>query len=217
MNKSEIILAINKRVEKLLTGEGTGHDYWHINRVRNTALTIAKQEKADLFVTELAALLHDIGDHKFHNGDHTVGPRMTAEWLNDYPIENEIKETVIDVVKQISYKGADVATPMSSLEGKCVQDADRLDAIGAIGIARCFAYGGNKNREIYNPNQKPTMHKSFDDYKNDKGHTINHFYEKLLLLKDRMNTNYGKQMAEKRHKVMEEFLDQFYNEWDGKC
>ena len=217
MNKSEIILAINKRVEKLLTGERTGHDYWHINRVRNTALTIAKQEKADLFVTELAALLHDIGDHKFHNGDHTVGPRMTAEWLNDYPIENEIKETVIDVVKQISYKGADVATPMSSLEGKCVQDADRLDAIGAIGIARCFAYGGNKNREIYNPNQKPTMHKSFDDYKNDKGHTINHFYEKLLLLKDRMNTNYGKQMAEKRHKVMEEFLDQFYNEWDGKC
>lgn len=217
MNKSEIIKDIDLRVEKLLGGEGTGHDYWHINRVRNTALTIAKQEKADLFITELAALLHDIGDHKFHNGDHTVGPKMTAEWLNDYPIGNEIKETVIDVVKQISYKGADVATPMSSLEGKCVQDADRLDAIGAIGIARCFAYGGNKSREIYNPNQKPTMHQSFEDYKNDKGHTINHFYEKLLLLKDRMNTNYGKVMAEKRHKIMEDFLDQFYNEWDGKC
>lgn len=213
----KVIDAAQKYARTLLEGEGSGHDWWHIKRVTDVAMTISREyENADIFIVQLAALLHDIGDHKFHNGDHTVGPKMVAEWLGKNGVASKTIQEVVNIVKEISYKGADVATPMSSLEGEIVQDADRLDAIGAIGIARTFAYGGNKNREMHNPEHKVEDHKDFEEYKKSTGPTINHFYEKLLLLKDRMNTEAGKRMAEKRHQFMEGFLNEFYAEWDGK-
>ncbi len=204
-------------VRDLLEGEGSGHDWWHIKRVYDLSVTMANEyPEADLFIIQLGALLHDIGDHKFHNGDHTVGPKMVTDWL----IENQVDEVIIDkvvaIVKEISYKGADVETPMSSLEGEIVQDADRLDAIGAIGIARTFAYGGNKNREMHNPEVSPELHSDFETYKKTTGPTINHFYEKLLLLKDRMNTEFGKKLAQQRHTYMEDFLEEFFAEWKGE-
>ena len=218
MNKELVIENAIQYVRELLEGEGSGHDWWHIKRVHDLAITIAKNyPEADLFIVQLGALLHDIGDHKFHNGDHTVGPRMVTDWLTQNGVELGVIEKVVDIVKEISYKGAEVETPMSSLEGEIVQDADRLDAIGAIGIARTFAYGGNKNREMHNPEVAPESHKDFETYKKTTGPTINHFYEKLLLLKDRMNTEYGKKLAQNRHKYMEDFLDEFFAEWDGKC
>ena len=204
-------------VRELLEGEGSGHDWWHIKRVYDLSNTIAKNyPEADLYVVQLGALLHDIGDHKFHNGDHSVGPKMVTDWLQNYAVEEAVISKVVDIVKEISYKGAEVETPMSSLEGEIVQDADRLDAIGAIGIARTFAYGGNKNREMHNPEVLAEMHSDFESYKKTTGPTINHFYEKLLLLKDRMNTSFGKKLAIKRHQYMEQFLEEFYAEWDGK-
>ena len=212
----DILGRTEKHVRKQLEGDGTGHDWWHIHRVRNTALAIAKKEKVDLFVVELAALLHDIADHKFHDGDVEIGPRVAGEWLQSLKLQKEIINHVKEIIEDLSFKGAHVTTPMKTLEGKVVQDADRLDAIGAIGIARAFAYGGHKNRVIYNPEKSPTMHDSFDDYKIDKGPTINHFYEKLFLLKDRMNTTTGREIAEKRHQFMEEFINRFYKEWDGE-
>ncbi len=204
-------------VRQLLEGEGSGHDWWHIKRVNDLAITIANNyDDADLYIVQLGALLHDIGDHKFHDGDHTVGPKMVTEWLENEHVNPQVIEKVVDIVKEISYKGADVATPMSSLEGQIVQDADRLDAIGAIGIARTFAYGGNKNREMHNPEVVAEMHSDFESYKKTTGPTINHFYEKLLLLKDRMNTEFGKKLANERHAYMEQFLEEFFAEWDGK-
>ena len=218
MNKELIINNALQYVRELTEGEGSGHDWWHIKRVYDLSLTITKHyAKVDLFVVQLGALLHDIGDHKFHNGDHTVGPRMVTDWLIQNGVAQEIIEKVVAIVKEISYKGAEVETPMSSLEGEIVQDADRLDAIGAIGIARTFAYGGNKNREMHNPEVAPENHTDFETYKKTTGPTINHFYEKLLLLKDRMNTEYGKKLAQKRHEYMEGFLTEFFAEWEGKC
>ncbi len=179
-------------------------------------MQIGCKEKADLFIVELGAMLHDLGDFKFHDGDHTVGPKMVKEWLQNMNTDDQTIKKVVDIVKEISYKGADVETPMSTLEGEIVQDADRLDAMGAIGVARTFAYGGSKGREMHNPETKPEQHNNFEDYKNSKAPTINHFYEKLLLLKDRMNTKTAKNMANKRHEFMKDYLDQFYKEWEGE-
>ena len=204
-------------VRDLLEGEGSGHDWWHIKRVYDLSVTMANEyPEADLFIVQLGALLHDIGDHKFHNGDHTVGPKMVTDWLAGNQVDESTIAQVVAIVKEISYKGADVETPMSSLEGEIVQDADRLDAIGAIGIARTFAYGGNKNREMHNPEISPEQHSDFETYKKTTGPTINHFYEKLLLLKDRMNTAFGKKLAQQRHTYMETFLEEFFAEWEGK-
>lgn len=204
-------------VENKLAGEGSGHDWWHIYRVWNLAKKLAEEEGANLLIVELSALLHDIADWKFHDGDDTKGPQMAEQFLSVNHVDRDVIDSVIEIIATISYKGAGVSTPMKTLEGKVVQDADRLDAIGAMGIARTFAYGGHKNRLMYHPDEKPVMHQSFAEYKKNTGHTINHFYEKLLLLKDRMNTASAKKMAERRHHFMQVFLDQFYEEWDGKA
>ena len=212
---SSIIDKTCKFVEDKLSGDGSGHDWWHIFRVWTLAKKIAVEEKAQLEIVELGALLHDIADWKFHDGDDSIGPEIAREFLNNHDVEPNLSDSVVEIISTVSYKGAGVATPMKTLEGKIVQDADRLDAIGALGIARTFAYGGYKNRLIYHPDEKPVLHESYEDYKKNEGHTINHFYEKLLLLKERMNTNTGKRIAEGRHKFMQSFLDQFYKEWDG--
>ena len=212
---SSIISKTCKFVENRLAGDGSGHDWWHIFRVWTLAKKIAVEEKAQLETVELGALLHDIADWKFHGGDDSIGPTMAQEFLNNNDVDPQVIESVVDIVSTISYKGAGVAPPMKTLEGKIVQDADRLDAIGALGIARTFAYGGYKNRLIYHPDEKPVLHQSYTDYKKNEGHTINHFYEKLLLLRERMNTKTGKQIADGRHQFMENFLEQFYREWDG--
>jgi len=216
MNKKLIIKNTEEFIKNKLSGEGSGHDWWHIYRVWNNALYIGKREKADMFVVQLAALLHDISDWKFNNGDDTVGPKLAREWLEKQKVEEEIISHVCEIIKDLSFKGAGVKSQMPTIEGMIVQDSDRLDAIGAIGIARTFAYGGHKNNEMYNPNIKPALHTSFEQYKNNSSSTINHFYEKLLLLKDLMNTETAKKIAEKRHKYMEKFLDEFYKEWSGK-
>ena len=212
---SSIISKTCKFVENRLAGDGSGHDWWHIFRVWTLAKKIAVEEKAQLETVELGALLHDIADWKFHGGDDSIGPTMAQEFLNNNDVDPQVIESVVDIVSTISYKGAGVATPMKTLEGKIVQDADRLDAIGALGIARTFAYGGYKNRLIYHPDEKPVLHQSYTDYKKNEGHTINHFYEKLLLLRERMNTKTGKQIADGRHQFMQKFLEQFYRELDG--
>lgn len=204
-------------MEQKLAGDGSGHDWWHIYRVWNLAKNIAGQEGANLLIVELSALLHDIADWKFYDGDDSKGPQVAEQFLIENQVERKVIDPVVEIIATISYKGAGVATPMETLEGAVVQDADRLDAIGAMGIARAFAYGGNKNRLMYHPDERPVMHQSFADYKKNTGHTINHFYEKLLLLKDRMNTASAKKMAEGRHQFMQAYLDQFYEEWDGKA
>lgn len=212
----EIIKKTEKYVEKTLKNDGTGHDWWHVHRVRKTSLELGQKENADLFVVELAALLHDIADWKFHGGDDTKGPETARKWLQKFDLEENIIDQVCKIIEEISFKGAGVKTKMTTIEGKVVQDADRLDALGAIGIARTFAYGGNKNREIYNPEIKPQFHQSFEEYKKNQGTSLNHFYEKLLLLKDLMNTKTGKEIAEKKHQFMKQFLDNFLCEWEGQ-
>ncbi|MGB0346909.1 MAG: HD domain-containing protein [Balneolaceae bacterium] len=213
--KENILIETEKYVREQLEGEGSGHDWWHIHRVRNMALSIAKEENADVFIVELAALLHDIADHKFHDGDETIGPKVAGDWLATLNVNEATITHVKEIISDLSFKGANVATPMRTIEGKIVQDADRIDAIGAIGIARAFAYGGHKNRELFNPDKSPTQHNSFDAYKNDTGPTINHFYEKLFLLKERMNTQSGRKIAKNRHSFMEDYVNRFYLEWDG--
>lgn len=202
-------------VRAQLLGEGSGHDWWHIERVRTNALLIAREEDVDLVVVELAALLHDIADHKFHDGDDTVGPRVARAWLESIGVDEGTIAHVCDIIATLSFKGAGTSSQMRSREGMVVQDADRLDAIGAIGIARTFAYGGHANREIYNPDIPPVQHGSFEEYKTNSSPTINHFHEKLLLLKGRMNTRTARRIAEGRHRFMETFLDQFHREWNG--
>lgn len=216
MSKKEILSKTEAYVRNKLEGEGSGHDWWHIHRVRNTALKLGIEENANLFVVELAALLHDIADHKFHGGDEEIGPATAREWLTKLNVDESIINHVCEIIRDVSFKGAEVETPMKTIEGKVVQDADRLDAIGAIGIARTFAYGGYKGRELYNPDIKTESHNSFDSYKKSTGPTINHFYEKLFLLKGRMNTESGRKLAEQRHQFMKEFVDRFLEEWDGK-
>ncbi len=206
---------IEQLVKNKFIYEGSGHDWWHIFRVKETAIKIAKAEQADLFLTELGALLHDIADHKFHGGDIEAGPKEAARILNDFGLADSIIIRVCAIVKEVTFKGEGVPTPCSSLEAACVQDADRLDAIGAIGIARAFAYGGSKGRLLYDPELKPAFFSDFQSYKSTLAPTINHFYEKLLLLKDRMNTNAAKVIAAQRHAFMETYLEQFYSEWNA--
>ena len=215
MDSKKLIEKTRLYVEKELAGDGSGHDWWHVYRVWSIAKKIAQKENADQTIVESAALLHDIADWKFNNGDESAGPRQAAAWLNKNGVDPGLVDEVREIISTLSYKGAGVATPMRTIEGKIVQDADRLDAIGAVGIARTFAYGGNKNRLMYHPEESPVMHESFEHYKNNKGHTINHFHEKLLLLKNRMNTESAKNLAEQRHLFMENYLDRFHKEWDG--
>ncbi len=216
MTNQEIINETIEYFKENFSGEGTGHDWFHIQRVWKLSKNIAKKEgDLDIFVVEMGALLHDIADHKFHDGDENIGTEKAAEYLSKYDIEESQKNKIIEIVKEISFKGMRVPTKMSTKEGEVVQDADRLDAIGAIGVARTFAYGGSKNREIYNPLVKPVCHTSFAAYKVSTAPTINHFYEKLLTLKDRMNTNTGKKEAIRRHEFMESFLQNFYQDWEG--
>ena len=215
MTSTEIITATAAHVRETLSGDSSGHDWWHINRVRRNSLNIASEEGADLFITELAALLHDIADWKFHGGDDTAGPRAAHEWLVRCECDPATIDHVCEIVATLSFKGAGVATEMQTLEGRCVQDGDRLDAIGAVGIARAFAFGGHFGRAMYDPEVAPELHQSFAAYKQKGGPTINHFYEKLLLLKDRMQTATGTRLAQERHQFMETFLAQFYAEWNG--
>jgi uncharacterized protein len=216
LNERDIIQKTADHVRGLLSGEGSGHDWFHVERVRNVAVQIGQEEKADLFVLELAALLHDVADWKFAGGDHEAGPRVAREWMTSLGVPAATIEHVADIIASLSFKGAGVETPMKTIEGQCVQDADRLDAIGAIGIARAFAYGGHKGRAMYDPAVPPQPHVSFEAYKKNAGPTINHFYEKLLLLKERMNTASGRRLAAERHVVLEEFLEEFFAEWVGK-
>jgi uncharacterized protein len=215
MMPNDILERTANHVQSALASEGSGHDWWHIERVWRMAKRIGQAEGADLLVVELAALLHDIADWKAHGGDATIGPKTAMTWLASLNAEPKIVQHVGEIIANISFKGAGVEQPALSLEGKVVQDADRLDAIGAIGIARTFAYGGSKGRLIYDPSCKPVSHQTAAAYFNSNGTSINHFYEKLLLLKDRMNTATGKRIAEERHHYMEGFLRQFYNEWEG--
>lgn len=204
-----------EHIRRLLADDSAGHDWHHIDRVCRTALTIAREEQADLVVVELAALLHDIADWKFADGDDEAGPKAAQKWLESLQAPGEVIDHVCDIIASLSFKGAGVSTPMRTIEGECVQDADRLDALGAIGIGRAFAYGGYKGRLMYDPAVPPQMHESFEAYKKNTGPTLNHFYEKLLLLKDRMNTATGKRLAAARHAYMEGFLEQFLAEWNG--
>ncbi len=215
MDKKTIIDNTIQFVKNTLKGAEGGHDYFHIERVYKNSLTIAKTENVDGFIVAMGALLHDIADSKFHGGDETVGPRKAREFMESQNVGESIIVHVENIIKNISFKGGNFNQEFSSLELDVVQDADRLDAIGAIGIARCFNYGGFKNRELYNPDVPPNLNMTKEEYKKSTAPTINHFYEKLLLLKDRMNTKTGKEMALKRHKYMEEFLKQFYQEWQG--
>jgi uncharacterized protein len=210
---------INKTIlfvkEKLANAEG-GHDWFHIQRVYKNALLIAKGENCDETVVKLGALLHDIADSKFHGGDETVGPKVAREFMESEGVSQTVISHVIQIIDNISFKGGKTEKTFSSIELDIVQDADRLDAIGAIGIARAFNYGGFKNRAMYDPQISPNLHMSKEEYKNSQAPTINHFYEKLLLLKDKMNTETGKQIAKQRHHYMQGFLAQFYAEWDGE-
>ncbi|MFA6535546.1 MAG: HD domain-containing protein [Candidatus Babeliales bacterium] len=212
VNQDLIITKTAEFVKNKMDSESTGHDWLHVYRVWNNSIKIGHAEQVDMFVVQLGALLHDIADWKFYDGDLTAGARITREFLDKFQIEGEVLDHVCEIVKKVSFKGAKTAVEKLSKEGQVVQDADRLDAIGAIGIARAFAYGGYKQREIYNPAIKPIIHESFEHYKNSTGTSINHFHEKLLFLKDMMNTQTAKKMACERHAFMEEYLRRFYEE-----
>lgn len=213
IRENDVLSQTENFIKKHFESEGSGHDWWHIFRVRNLALELAKTEGGNLFVIEMAALLHDLDDWKLNSSeDHS----KTTAWLKGQNVPDLDSKLILEIIDQVSFKGAGVETEAKTIEAQIVQDADRMDAIGAVGIARTFAYGGNKNRLLHHPDIKPEMHQSFEAYKKTTAPTINHFYEKLLLLKDRMNTQSAKKMAEERHKYMETFLAQFFEEWDGK-
>jgi len=219
MPHSALILKTVAFVKETLADAEGGHDWFHIERVWRNAQLIAKTEKVDMLVVELGALLHDIADAKFNNGDESIGPKKARAFLKSQNVEGAIIEHVENIIKYISFKSSlDTNTPkFTSKELDVVQDADRLDAIGAIGIARAFNYGGFKNRALYNPSIKPNLKMDKETYKKSKAPTINHFYEKLLLLKDKMNTPTGKALAQNRHDFMLNYLEQFYDEWKGVC
>ena len=208
---------VKNHVKSLFANTEGSHDWHHIERVWNTAKMLHEKEGGTLEIIELAALLHDISDHKYNGGDYEKGATETKSLLLSLGSEPQLAEDVSKIVSQISYKGAFVPDIKGSIELSIVRDADRLDAIGAIGIARAFAYGGSKNRALFSPDIPHVLHESKEEYLKNEGHTINHFYEKLLLLKDKMNTDTGKKIAKKRHDFMVHFLAQFYAEWDGEA
>lgn len=216
IEQAAVVQQTEHHVRQMLMGEGSGHDWWHVQRVWQNALHIAQGEAVNLVVVQLAALLHDIADWKFHNGDATAGPRAARTWLESLGVDEAIIAHVCEIIADLSFKGAHVPTVMRTHEGMVVQDADRLDALGAIGVARAFAYGGYRGRPLYDPGITPHLHESFAAYQAAEGTTINHFYEKLLLLKQRMNTATARHMAEERHAFMEQFLAQFFREWHGE-
>jgi uncharacterized protein len=214
---SQILIQKTKTfVKQKLENAESGHDWFHIERVYKNTLLIAKNENCSQIVVELGALLHDIADSKFHNGDETIGPKTARIFLELQNVSEDIIEQVVFIIENISFKGGNFDKKTATIELEIVQDADRLDAIGAIGIARTFNYGGFKNRQIYNPEMLPNLKMTKEEYKNSDSPTINHFYEKLLLLKDKMNTETGKKIAQERHIFMETFLEQFYSEWNGE-
>jgi len=214
--RDQVLARTEAHVREAMSGEGTGHDWWHVHRVRRMALRLARDEGADPYVTELAALLHDLADHKFHGGDETAGPRAARAWLQSAGADAETIDRVCAIVAGVSFRGAGVETPMPTPEGRVVQDADRLDALGAIGIARAFAYGGSRGRPLHDPGSAPEAHDSFEAYRAGTGATTNHFHEKLFLLRDRMHTAAARRVAEGRHRFMEEYLARFRAEWEGE-
>jgi uncharacterized protein len=216
MNHETVIHKTVEFVKSVLAGAEGGHDWWHIYRVWQLSKHITASENADVFVVELGALLHDIADSKFHDGDEEIGPQKASKFLRSLEVDESVIANIENIIGNISFKGGREAPRFRSLELDIVQDADRLDAMGAIGIARTFNYGGYKNREIYNPDILPNLNMTKEEYKQSTAPTLNHFYEKLLLLKDRMNTSTGKLMAEQRHRFMEIYLDEFYKEWNGE-
>jgi len=217
MTNNQLIEATKAFVKETLKNAEGGHDWFHTERVYNNAVLISKTEAVSVFIVQLGALLHDIADSKFHDGDETIGPKMAREFLFKHNVDSTIIEHVVNIIKHISFKNSlDGKSGFTSKELEVIQDADRLDAIGAIGIARCFNYGGFKNRPLYDPSNKPNLNISKEEYKTSSSPTINHFYEKLLILKDTMNTKTGKQIAENRHQFMELYLKQFFDEWNGK-
>jgi uncharacterized protein len=216
LSNKDIINQTVQFVKESLQGAESGHDWWHIERVWNNAKLILKSEDVDPFIVEMAALLHDIADSKFHNGDEEIGPNKAGEYLKSIGVEENQIIHIQEIIRNMSYKASLGTLNFTSKEMEVVQDADRLDAIGAIGIARAFTYGGFKNRELYNPAIPPALNMTKEEYKNSNAPTINHFYEKLLLLKDKMNTQTGLRIAEERHQFMQNYLEQFYNEWNGK-
>jgi len=217
MNKQEIVNKTVEFVKTTLENAESGHDWWHVYRVWKLARHIARNEKVNELVVELGALLHDIADFKFHEGNEEIGPQKAREFLSSLNIEEEAIKHVENIIAHISFKGIAHTQQFKSPELDVVQDADRLDAIGAIGIARAFNYGGYKNRSLYDPNVKPNPLMTKEEYKKNNSTTLNHFYEKLLLLKERMNTATGKKLAEQRHQFMEQFLEEFYKEWEGSA
>lgn len=214
MKESGLIDTTILFVKQKLENAEAGHDWFHIERVYKNALLIAQEEDCDLTVVKLSALLHDIADSKFHGGDESIGPKIAREFLDSQKISTEIINHVVNIIENISFKGGNVEKQFHSKELDIVQDADRLDALGAIGIARTFHYGGFKNRPIYDPAIPPKLNMPKEEYKNSSAPTLNHFYEKLLLLKDQMNTETGKKIADGRHRYMLNFLSQFYAEWE---
>lgn len=214
MTNEEILQATLDHVRQEFQGDSSGHDWWHIHRVWKNALAICRQEPADRFVVELAALLHDLDDWKLNPASDGTPIRAEA-WLRQMNVATEVREQVCSIITRLSFKGAGVENQIDTLEGRIVQDADRLDALGAVGIGRAFAYGGHKGRVLHDPDEPPQLHATFEQYKNSQGTTLNHFHEKLLLLKERMNTQTAKRIAETRHVYMEGFLEQFLKEWDG--
>jgi len=217
MSDDELISKTASFIQEKFKAEGSGHDWFHIARVWRLSKHIAQNEKqADLLTVELGALLHDIADWKFHDGDMEAGSKASRKWLESIQVSDDVIKKVEDIVRSISFKAEGEKLELPSLESRIVFDADKIDAIGAIGIARAFAFGGHKGRLLYDPNVKPIKNMTFEQRLKSETHTINHFYEKLLLLKDLMQTETGKQMAERRHKFMEKFLEEFYSEWEGK-
>ncbi len=215
MNTQPIIQQTAEHVKEKMSGEGTGHDWFHVYRVWKTAKHIGTAEDADMFIVEMVALLHDLDDHKI-TGEHSDEKKNAKAWMAEQGVEPETQERILEAIRNLSFTDNIGKRKELSMEGKVVQDADRLDAIGAIGIARCFAYGGKAGRPLYDPDRPPQKELSVEQYKKGTGCTLNHFYEKLLMLKDLMNTDAGKKMAEHRHRFMEQYLEEFYKEWEGK-
>jgi len=214
--KEEVLIITADYMKGRLENDSSGHDWWHTYRVWNLGRRISEGESADAYIVGLSCLLHDIADYKLHGGDEEIGPRLAGEWLKSLNIDNKTISDVQEIIYTIPFKGKNSPTNLRTIEAKCVQDADRLDAIGAIGIARCFAFGGKKGNTIYNPHIKPDIEISEEEYKKSKSTPLNHFHEKLFLLKDLMNTQTAKLIAESRHRFMEQFVDRFLKEWNGE-